>query len=158
MAKLKHLRHVKRGTRHVHSCPCCSRWRVKPAVCTLVECDIIGVYANCESIDPGQRFPLGGRDKVCAACEAEFAHARAIEVLHAIGEAVATVARALIIAHAIDHRGIRGEHSAAYYGPEQTWLVYLGDAQEPSLEIHSPDPADRAAEVVALVISIASTR
>lgn len=94
---LRHMRHVKRGTPHVHSCPTCSRWRVNPTVCTNPKCDIVGVHADCPSITPGQMYPLGGHCSVCAACSAEADSAWALDALRALGGAIAAIARARLI-------------------------------------------------------------
>jgi hypothetical protein len=98
--KLKHMRHIKRGTPHVHACPCCSEWRINPAVCTDERCDIVGVYDDCPSITEGERFPLGGRYAACDACAKRGDDRRSIDALQVFGEAIATIARAQMVARA----------------------------------------------------------
>lgn len=89
----------------------------------------------------------------CRASEA-WKHRRAIQVLHVFGGAIATVARAQIMSAACRGSQINGELGkcvALYSASHGLWLIYRASSLEPQ-EIESPHPADRAADVVAMMI------
>jgi hypothetical protein len=83
--------------------------------------------------------------------EAMRIRARALTVF---GEAIAMVAQAQLMSATC--RGLqindrRKKRAALYFAECGLWLVYRASSLEPQ-EIESPHPADRAAEVIAMMI------
>ena len=96
-----------------------------------------------------------GDDGWCSWCAW---HQQQTNVLLAIGEAVATVARAQLIARAnlgISIRFDRGRLDAHYVHHPGRWLIFWDDRDDPE-EIASQHPADRSADVVARLLEEAS--
>lgn len=140
---------VERGTPHFHCCSrFCSDWNNDPQ-CTDPTCNIAGKTSEGRAWSDVPRR--------CRACVAAENHREAVRALSVFGWVIATIARVGLIAHASRGWHLKNLKNAAYFhcAPEPSesmWLVYLEGAETPTHELPSPNPADRAAEVVSLLV------